>query len=109
VADAIRPHLEDLAGEIALCLRYYSVTFRGARPESVTFTGGEAQNIDIPTALGERLGVEVRTADLFRGVKTDHLGQVLDRRIALPEWTTAFGLSLKGFHLAAQMAAGAVS
>jgi len=109
VADAIRPHLEDLAGEIALCLRYYSVTFRGARPESVAFTGGEAQNIDIPTALGERLGVEVRAADLFRGVKTDHLGQVLDRRIALPEWTTAFGLSLKGFHLAAQMVAGAVS
>ena len=109
VADAIRPHLEDLANEISLCLRYYSVSFRGPRPESVTFTGGETHNIDIPTSLGQRLGVEVRPGDLLRSVKTDHLGQVLDRRSDLVEWTTAFGLSLKGFHLAAQLAAGAVS
>jgi type IV pilus assembly protein PilM len=109
VADAIRPHLEDLSNEIALCLRYYSVTFRGPRPESVTFTGGETHNIDIPISLGERLGVEVKAGDLFRGVKTDHLGKVLDRRGELAEWTTAFGLSLKGFHLAARLAAGVVS
>jgi len=108
VADAIRPHLEDLANEIALCLRYYSVTFRGPRPESVTFTGGETHNVDIPASLGERLGVEVKPADIFQSVKTDHLGQVLDRRGTLAEWTTAFGLSLKGFHLAEQLAAGAV-
>jgi len=108
VADAIRPHLEDLANEIALCLRYYSVTFRGSRPESVTFTGGETHNVDIPVSLGERLGVEVRPAEIFQSVKTDHLGQALDRRGTLAEWTTAFGLSLKGFHLAAQLAAGAV-
>jgi len=109
VADAIRPHLEDLASEIALCLRYYSVTFRGPRPESVTFTGGETHNVDIPASLGERLGVEVRPGEIFQSVKTDHLGQVLDRRGELAEWTTAFGLSLKGFYLAAQLAAGAVS
>ena len=109
VADAIRPHLEDLASEIALCLRYHSVTFRGPRPESVTFTGGESHNVDTPTSLGERLGVEARTGELFRAVKTDSLGHVLDRRGELAEWTTAFGLSLKGFYLAAQLAAGAVS
>jgi type IV pilus assembly protein PilM len=108
VADAIRPHLEDLAGEIALCLRYYSVTFRGPRPESVTFTGGESHNHGIPRSLGERLGVEFKPGDLFRGVKMDHVGRVLDRSGELAEWTTAFGLSLKGFHLAAQLAAGTV-
>ena len=109
VADAIRPHMEDLANEITLCLRYYSVSFRGPRPESVTFTGGEAHNTDIPTSLGRRLGVEVRHGDLFRSVKTDHLGPEPERRGDLVEWTTAFGLSLKGFHLAAQLAAGSVS
>ena len=109
VADAIRPHIEDLAGEISLCLRYYSVSFRGPRPESVTFTGGEAHNADIRTSLGQRLGVEVRPCDLLRSVKTDHLGRTMDARGDLSEWTTAFGLSLKGFHLAAQLAAGAVS
>jgi type IV pilus assembly protein PilM len=109
VADAIRPHLEDLANEIALCLRYYSVTFRGQYPESVTFTGGEATSADIPTGLAERLGVAVQIGDLFRAVKMDHPVPALDRRGVLCEWTTAFGLSLKGFHLAEQLAAGYAS
>ncbi|MBM4017404.1 MAG: hypothetical protein FJ288_03605 [Planctomycetes bacterium] len=100
VADAIRPHLEDLANEIALCLRYYSVTFRGQRPESATFTGGESHNPAIPTMLGERLGIKVQASDLFRSVRTEHLAAMLDRRGLLCEWTTAFGLSLKGFCLA---------
>ena len=106
VEDAIRPHLEDLANEIALCLRYYAVTFRGARPEKITFTGGESQNAAIPATLGERLGVEAVAGDPLRGVKIDHLGPVLDRRGRLSEWTTAFGLSMKGLHLADQLPAG---
>jgi type IV pilus assembly protein PilM len=104
VADAIRPHLEDLANEIALCLRYYSVTFRGPRPDAVTFTGGEAHISDIPATLAERLGIEARPGEMFRGVRADPLGPVLDRRGAISEWTTVFGLSLKGFHLAAEAA-----
>ena len=106
VADAIRPHLEDLANEVALCLRYYSVTFRGPRPEVIMFTGGESHNPSIPSTLAERLGIEPQTGDLFHTVRTDHLGPILDRRSPLYEWTTAFGLSLKGFHLAGQFAAG---
>ncbi len=106
VADAIRPHLEDLADEVGLCLRYYSVTFRGPRPESIVFTGGEAQDPGIAETLGERVGMEVVIGDPFRGVRTDHLGPILDRRGARAEWATVFGLSLKGFHLAAQFAAG---
>ncbi|HUU93361.1 MAG TPA: pilus assembly protein PilM [Phycisphaerae bacterium] len=106
VADAIRPHLEDLADEVGLCLRYYSVTFRGPRPGSILFTGGEAHDPSIPAALGDRLGMEIEVGDPFRGVRTDHLDPILDRRGVRAEWATAFGLSLKGFHLAAQFAAG---
>ena len=106
VADAIRPHLEDLADEIGLCLRYYSVTFRGPRPESIVFTGGEAHDPIMPAALAERLGLGLEIGDPFRGVRTDHLGPILDRRDVRAEWTTAFGLGLKGFHLAAQFTAG---
>jgi len=102
VADAIRPHVEDLANEIALCLRYYGVTFRGARPEAITFSGGEAHAPDLPQILGQRLGVEAKIGDPFRGVAIGHLGPVLDRRGCLGEWTTAFGLSLKGIYLAEQ-------
>ncbi len=106
VADAIRPQVEELANEIGLCLRYYGVTFRGARPQAITFTGGEAHDPDLPRALGERLGIDVQVGDPFRGVGTAHLGPVLDRRGCLSEWTTVFGLSLKGARLAEQAAAG---
>ena len=106
VEDAIRPHVEDLANEIGLCLRYYAVTFHKSRPETVVFTGGEAHNAGLPEALAARLGVEATIADPLRGVRTDHLGPVLDRRGCLSEWTTAFGLSLKGMILAEQLRAG---
>ena len=106
VHDAIRPHLEDLTNEIGLCLRYYGVTFRGTPPGAVTLTGGESHNAAISETMAERLGLPVRVGDPFRGVRTDHLGPILDRRGVLGEWTTAFGLSLKGFHLASQPATG---
>jgi len=106
VADALRPHLEDLANEMELCLRCHSVTFHGPRPQAMTFSGGESHNADLLAALGERLGVEARPGDPLRGVRTDHLGPTLDRRGALGEWATVFGLSLKGFYLADQFAAG---
>ena len=106
VHDAIRPHLEDLTNEISLCLRYYSVTFRGTSPDAITLTGGESHNPAVSVTMAERLGLPVRVGDPFRGVRTDHLGPILDRRGVLGEWTTAFGLSLKGFHLASQPATG---
>lgn len=106
VADAMRPHVEDLADEIGLCLRYHGVTFRGPRIESLTFVGGEAHDPSVPAALAQRLGMEPRIGDPFRGVRADHLGRALDRRGIRAEWATAFGLSLKGFHLEAQFTAG---
>ena len=106
VAHAMRPHLEDLANEIGLCLRYYAVTFRGARPEQIILTGGEAHDPYIPPTLGERLAMRTEVGDPFRGVRTETMGHVLDRRGTRSEWATAFGLSLKGFHLADQFAAG---
>jgi type IV pilus assembly protein PilM len=106
VADAIRPHIEDLADEINLCLRYFGVTFRGPRVESIVFTGGEAHDPCVPPLLGERLGIEAMVGDPFRSVRTDHLGPILDRRAVRSEWATAFGLSCRGFALAEQNAAG---
>src|SRR5690606_32954060 len=42
VYDATRVVAEELSREIALCLRYYTVTFRGHRPSNVRIVGGEA-------------------------------------------------------------------
>jgi type IV pilus assembly protein PilM len=99
VADAIRPHLEDLANEIGLCLRYHNVTFRAPRPAGILFCGGESHNQNLVQSLGDRLGLTARVGEPLKGVKTDHLGPVLDRRHGLADWATAFGLSLKGFSL----------
>ncbi|HUX00323.1 MAG TPA: pilus assembly protein PilM [Phycisphaerae bacterium] len=100
VFDAIRPHLEDLANEIGLCLRYFAVTFRGGPMETVVFVGGEAHDPAVLEALAARLGVRAEVGDPFRNVRTDEIGPVLDRRGCRSEWATVFGLSLKGFCLA---------
>lgn len=94
--DAMRPEIEELAVEINKCLRYHSVTFRGARPEQLTFIGGETYEGGIPEMLGKRLGTPVVIGQPFRGIDTDTLGPDMDRRGMLSEWTVAFGLSLKG-------------
>ncbi len=96
LSDAVRPEVEELADEINKCLRYHSVTFRGSRPGHLTFIGGEAHDGDVPEMLGERLGYKVVIGQPFRGIDTTGLGGDLDRRGMLSEWTTAFGLSLKG-------------
>jgi type IV pilus assembly protein PilM len=106
VSDAIRPHLEDLANEIGLCLRYHSVTFRGVKPDAITFSGGEVHDPAIVAALGERLGMAAKVGDPFRSVRLDSVDAVVDRRGVRSEWATAFGLTLKGFHLASQFSAG---
>ena len=64
IAEAIRPVLERLAQEMSLCLRYYSVTFRGQPLAQVVLGGGEASpslvewfaaRIDLPCELGNPL------------------------------------------------------
>ncbi|GAG24390.1 unnamed protein product, partial [marine sediment metagenome] len=42
MVDAIGVVAEELAREISLCFRYYTVTFRGKRVERAVFAGGEA-------------------------------------------------------------------
>lgn len=96
LSDAVRPEVEQLAEEITKCLRYHSVTFRGARPQQLTFIGGETHEGSIPAMLGERLGIPAVIGQPFRGIGTASLGPDLDRRGMLSEWTVAFGLSLKG-------------
>jgi hypothetical protein len=49
VFDATRSTMEELGREIGLCLRYYSVTFRGQRPNKLRLLGGEAAD---PMLLG---------------------------------------------------------
>ena len=64
LTDSIRPVLEQLSNEISLCLRYYSVTFRGQPLARVVVSGGEAHpsvvdwlhsRLDLPCEMGNPL------------------------------------------------------
>lgn len=96
IHESLRPILLDLAREVGLCLRYYSVTFRGQRPEQVLLTGGQAQDRHLHKALLEDAGLQVQPADpLPTCGLTANVRQHLS---ACPPsaWSLAMGLSLRG-------------
>jgi len=88
IAEAIRPVLDSLVSELSLCLRYFSVTFRGQPPSQAIFGGGEANpslvewvqaRLDVPCEVGDPLRIYEKTLSAGR------LGQ----------WDVAAGLALK--------------
>jgi type IV pilus assembly protein PilM len=88
ISEATRPVLERLANELALCLRYYSVTFRGQPIAQAVLGGGEATEslaewfaarLDVPCELGNPLRSFEKTT--------------LSGRIG--QWDVAAGLALR--------------
>jgi len=102
IVDAISAVAEELAREISLCLRYYTVTFRGKRVERAIFTGGEAYENILLNVLRRQLTVEIEVAQPLRGFDLSsegaHVNFDSDRRGLLCEWAVAVGLSLKGWN-----------
>lgn len=94
VCDAMRGPMEEMAREIALCLRYYSVTFRGHRPSKVRLVGGEANEPHLASVLNSALPLPVEAARPLYSVNLDRM-RPADRGGCLSEWAIAFGLGLK--------------
>ena len=101
IVDAVSAVAEELTREISLCLRYYTVTFRGKRVEQAFFTGGGAYEYILLDVLKRQLAVEVQVAQPFKGFdmsrERENLKFDSDRRGLLCEWAVAVGLSLKGW------------
>ena len=97
IVDALRTEVEELAREIALCLRYCSVTFRGLRPKEITITGGQAYDAAVIRLLGEHLGVSCQVGQPLKGVDISAADLGTDRRGMLTEWNVCAGLA---FHYA---------
>ncbi len=95
ILDAQRPALEQLSKEIALCLRYCSVTFRGPRSDSVTVLGGEACNAEMLQLLTDQVHVPFRVGKPMRNITLESAYGSADRRTGQPEWATVLGLALK--------------
>jgi len=93
--DAVRGEVESLAKEIALCLRYCSVTFRGLRFVTVTLTGGEAYEPALRELIGQHLNLPCVIGQPLRGVDVSGL-DLGNRRGHLAEWAVCTGLALRG-------------
>jgi Tfp pilus assembly PilM family ATPase len=100
--DAISSVAGDLAKEISLCLRYYTVTFRGKRVQRATFAGGGSHEDILLGVLRHQLAVEIEVAQPLKGLDLSIEGASVhfegDRRGPLCEWAVAVGLSLKGWN-----------
>ena len=81
--------------EIQLCLRYFAVTFRGQRPESITFVGGDAHEPVLMAILGENIDIPCTIGHPLRGVHQADLIGGPDRRTFQPAWAVAAGLALR--------------
>ncbi len=95
VFETVRPLMGELAKEVGLCLRYYSVTFRGSRPGSLHLTGGEGAVPELTQILADHLSMEVQATDPMRGIDTTGQDLLIERRGTLSEWTIATGLALR--------------
>ena len=98
MVDTIGAVAEELAREISLCFRYYTVTFRGKRVERAIIAGGGAYENILLTVLKRQLTVEIEMAQPFRGIDMVNINFDSDRRGLLCEWAVALGIGLKGLN-----------
>jgi type IV pilus assembly protein PilM len=88
VAEASRPVIERLGGELAMCVRYHSVTFRGQSLTRMVLGGGEATP-QLLEALGRHVDMKCELSDPFRAFATaPNLGRK-------GQWDVAAGLALR--------------
>ncbi|MCC6682731.1 MAG: pilus assembly protein PilM [Phycisphaeraceae bacterium] len=97
VEDTVRPLMNDLGREIALCLRYYSVTFRGERPAAAVLIGNETYDAALVQAIRQSATIEVRVSDPLAGLDLSRVGPLEGHR----DWAPAAGLALRPMDKAA--------
>ncbi|NQU24594.1 MAG: pilus assembly protein PilM [Candidatus Nealsonbacteria bacterium] len=88
IAESIRPVLDRLANELSMCLRYYSVTFRGQPLSQLVLGGGEA-NQSIAEWLSARINLACQLGDPLR----DHANAIPAGPAG--QWDVAAGLALR--------------
>jgi type IV pilus assembly protein PilM len=96
VAETLRNTAELLAGEIALCLRYYSVTFRGKRIERAVVAGGGAYEPVLLEVIQRQLSVETEVAEPLRGFDLNGIPERAALNASSADLALAVGLCLKG-------------
>jgi type IV pilus assembly protein PilM len=88
ISEATRPIIDQLAGELSMCARYHSVTFRGEPLETFVLGGGEASP-GLLEALSASLDLRGELGDPLRTFEASPSG---GRR---GQWDVAAGLALR--------------
>lgn len=88
MAEAARPVIDKLAGEISMCIRYHSVTFRGQPLVRLVLGGGESTP-QLLEALQPRIALRCELGDPFRSYEFSVPG---GRK---GQWDVAVGLALR--------------
>jgi type IV pilus assembly protein PilM len=88
IDESVRPVLDKLAHELSLCLRYYSVTFRGQPLSQVVLGGGEA-NDALAEWLAARLDLPCGSGNPLRPFAHNGIAG------RLGQWDVAAGLALR--------------
>ncbi|MFM7134706.1 MAG: pilus assembly protein PilM [Planctomycetota bacterium] len=87
---ATRPVLDALAAEVALCLRYYGVTFRGGQPNRVVLSGPHAFEPRLAEIVGETCRADIA---MFAEDLPSAAAPAGPR--AFSSWIAAFGLACR--------------
>lgn len=88
VGEAVRSTLEKLAHELSLCIRYYSVTFRGQPLDRIVLGGGEASE-DLAEWLAARLDLPCDVGDPLRPFEGNNVAG------RAGQWKVAAGLAMR--------------
>jgi type IV pilus assembly protein PilM len=91
ITESVRPILDRLSHELSLCMRYYSVTFRGETLLQCVLGGGEA-NKELVQLIGERLDLPCELGNPLRIYEKS----LPENRLA--QWDVAAGLALRDTH-----------
>jgi len=96
VVDTLHATAEQLAAEISLCLRYYTVTFRGKRVERAIMAGGGAHEATLLDVMRHHLAIDTDMAAPLQGPDLEP-DKAADNLCELSsDYAMAIGLSLKG-------------
>lgn len=91
IAESIRPTIDQLAGELSMCIRYHSVTFRGRPLARVVVGGGEASSA-LAENLSQQIDLKCEPGDPLRAFQqTLPIGRK-------GQWDVATGLALRKDH-----------
>ena len=93
VLNATRAKMAELAHEVSLCLRYYSVTFRGQRPTRVRLLGGEAADNQLRQIMSAAVSVPIELFHPLAGI--GNAAVLFSQPSAYGEWSVAFGSALR--------------